>query len=302
MQQHNSSKWAILYGILILSARILAIGITIPAVSSANPKLLTSSENLLNCVGYRTSRDDIIFVSLKTGDRQPSQKLNLKVLDSDNNVLRAANDISDEISFLFTNLNNPIQIKEDTSFNFLDRFSPRRERDSKETPVDEKYGDLLDPYSGSSFIYICFDNLYYDRSWSFKPQTRDIDLRVQIKNATTLSQTNYNEFAKYFRRITLAEDRGAESSQDVRLDFTQKDFEEATNMLTVQLEKIREQLRSSEDILNTLKDHESRLRDVNEAIFAKYTTTSVAILASICVFGLLQVTYFKFYLKRKRII
>lgn len=301
---HSLTKltWAILHSIFFIITEICAIGITVPAISSANPKLLSSPENLLNCVGYRTSRDDLIFVSLRSGDRQPSQKLNLKVIDSDNNILRAANDISNEISFIFTNLNNPLQIQEDNLFNFLNKFNPRRENSRNEKVGDNKFGHLFEPSDGNSFIHICFDNIFYDRSWSFKRQTRDVDLRVQVKNATTLLQTNFNELAKYFRRISLAEDRKLEGALSIKTDFTEQDFEEATNMLAVQLDKISEQLKSSEDILNSLKEHESQLRDVNEAIFAKYTKTSVAILASICLFGFLQIAYFKFYLKRKRII
>lgn len=302
MHRPTWSVWAILYSIFLIVATTNAIGITVPAISSANPKLLSSSENLLNCVGYRTSKDDLVFVSLETGDRQPSQKLNLKVIDDHNNILRAADDIAYGISFIFTNLNNPIQIEEDNLFNFLNKFSPRKESTGIDKARDGKFGHLLDPSIGNSFIHICFDNIFYDRSWSFKKQTRDVDLRVQVKNATTLLQVDFNEFAKYFRRISLAEDKDLSLSPGTRTEFTQEHFEEATNLLAVQLDKISEQLKNSEDILNSLKDHESRLRDVNEAIFAKYTKTSIAILVSICLFGFLQIAYFKFYLKHKRII
>ncbi|GBL51967.1 hypothetical protein CJI97_004734 [Candidozyma auris] len=293
-------SWVVVFSILVFSTVTSSIGITVPAISSANVKSLSSSRNLLNCVGYRASKDDLIFVHLKTGERQTSQKLNLRVLDCDNNVLRAANDIVGDLSFIFTNLNSPLQIADDHHFNFLDRFNPRRDRARKDK-TEVKYGELLDSFAESSLVYICFDNVFYDRSWSFKQQTRDIDLRVQIKNASTVSNVNYNEFAKYFSRISLAEDRGT-SSAITKLEFTEEDFEEATSMLTAQLDKVSEQLKSSERILNTLKEHESHLRDVNEAIFAKYTTTSIAVLLSIVIFGLLQITFFKVYLKRKRIL
>lgn len=249
------------------------------------------------------STDDLIFVFLQTGDRQPSQKLNLRVFDSNNNILRTANDIAGEVSFIFTNLNNPLQIEDSNQFNFLEKFSPKRDKISKKiTNNNEKYGDLLNPYSGSSFINICFDNIFYDRSWNFKQQTRDVDLRVHIKNASSVLQFNYNEIAKYFTRLNLAEESNTGSTVRFKQEFTEKEFDEAAKILSAQLERISEQLRSSKEVLNTLREVESRLRDVNEAIFAKYTKTSIAVLASIFVFGLLQIVYFKFYLRRKQII
>lgn len=285
-------KVPVIIRVLLLVTCCMAIGMQIPPISSDESKHMSSLKNLRNCVGYRTSRDDLILVKIRSGDRVSSQHLNLRVFDSDNNILRSSDDISNDLSFIFTNLNNPVQIQEDKSYHILDRFRPRKEQ-------DPKVSELMNPYDGNSFVYICFDNLYYDKSWSFRKQNHDVDLQVQIRNATTLGEINYSEFAKYFSNLKPQVGSEAEGQKAA---FTQQNFEDAMKELNFQLDEISENLRSSSEILNTLKSNQASLRDANELIFSSYTKTSIVVFGSICAFGGAQMIYFMCFCKKRRIL
>lgn len=268
-----------------------AIGMRIPPTLTGDTKHYSSLKNLGNCLGYLTSKDDIILVTIASGDKLPSQQLNLHVFDSESNILRSSEDVSQEVTLIFTNLNNPVQL-EDTTHNILDRLNPNRPRDA--------YKELMDPHHGKSYIYICFDNIYHDKSWSFKKQSRDIDMRVQIRNMTTFKDTNYNNYAKHFNKVKS--DQTADENNEFKLDFNEEDFETAITQLTSLLKEVSDDLKSSQDTFNTLMEHEYKLRDANEAIYSGYTRISLIMIACICIFGLLQIVYFQCYFKRHKII
>lgn len=267
-----------------------AIGMTIQPTITGDRKKYSSINNLMNCLGYRTHKDDMIRVTIKSGDKIPSQQLNLNVFDSENNMLRSSLDISDELVFIFTNLNNPIQI-EDESSNILDRFSQKKPRDG--------INDLIDPLTGKSYVYICFDNIYHDKSWSYKKRARDVEMRVEIRNMTSFKNTDYNNYAKYFN---LKSDQEVDANNEYKQDFSETDFEAAIQNLKTLLNDVKEELKSTESVFGTLMEHESRLRDVNESIFSDYTRISVVLIACICMSCFFQLLYCKYYFKRRKII
>lgn len=271
---------------------MFSIGMSISPVVTGDKKRYASLDNLLHCISYKTSRDDIIMVTVNSGNRIASQLLNLHIFDSENNVLRSMEDMADEQTVMFANLNNPIQIEDSSSPNLLGLANKKAARDELK--------ELLSSHSGKSYVYICFDNIYYDKSWSFQKRDRDVHLTVHIRNMTTLKETNYNNYAKYFNQIKA--DTEADENNEFRQDFTEDDFDKAMNDLQTLLNEISEELRSTDRILQTLMEHEFKLRDVNEAIYEGYTRTAIMGIAAICLFGVVQLIYYKCYFKKRKLI
>lgn len=259
---------------------------TIPPVVTGDRKKYSSLNNLMNCIGYWTFKDDIILVTVKSGDRIASQQLNLNVFDSDNNKLRSIEDLADDKTFMFTNLNNPVQLSEHST--------PKRDKN--------EYEEFTDTRSGKSYIYICFDNIYFDKSWSFQKRSRDLMLQVSIRNMTLLQQTNYNKFAKYFNQVKDPKDSDVNANNEFQLDFSEQDFEKAMDQLQVLLNEVSEELRSTEGVVKLLMDNEFKLRDLNEEIFEEYTRTSLILFACICISGLCQIIYYKCYFTKRKLI
>lgn len=280
-----------LLALVLWVSPVLGIGMTIPPVLTGDKKKYSSLDNLLNCISYRTSKDDIIMVTVNSGDRIASQQLNLHVIDSENNVLRSMEDMADEQTIMFTNLNNPNQL-EDPYKNLLGLSKRKKTRD--------EYKDLMNPHSGKSYVYICFDNIYFDKSWSFQKRSRDLSMSVHIRNMTTLKETNYNNYAKYFN--LLKADPKADENNEFKLDFSEDDFEKAADQLQTLLNEISEELQSSYTTLQTLLEHEFKLRDVNEAIYEGYTRTAIMMITAICLFGAVQLIYYKCYFRSRKLI
>ncbi|OBA23913.1 hypothetical protein METBIDRAFT_76834 [Metschnikowia bicuspidata var. bicuspidata NRRL YB-4993] len=270
-------------------SHVFAIGLTIPPVVYSEQKHYSSLTNLLNCISYTTSKDDIIMVSVESGHKVPSQQLNLRVFDSEDNTLRSMQDISGEQSVIFTNLNNPIQIPQTEAKNLLGLKYRRQTKNI----ADELY------VSGMSQVHICFDNVYFDKSWSFRKSPRDVHLDVSIRNITTLKQTNYNNYAKYFIRPSNTDTNDDPVGDYSNYDFTENDFNNAVRNLQTLLNEVSEELKSSEGTLRNLQTLESELRNVNESIFESFTRTTLLIITTICVFGVAQLTYIRFLLKKR---
>ncbi|QBM86032.1 emp24/gp25L/p24 family/GOLD [Metschnikowia aff. pulcherrima] len=271
---------------------VMAIGMSIPPVVTGNLKQYSSLANLMNCVSYTTSKDDIIMLNIQSGDKLSSQQLNLRVFDSEDNTLRLMHDMSGEQSVIFTNLNNPIQIPQSDSKNRIGLANRRQVKQYQDDP----------DVSGKCQIHICFDNVYFDKSWSFQKRPREVHLSVSIRNITTLKQTNYNNYAKHFIRISSGDAENTEDSGETNYEFTENDFNKAVEYLQTLLNEVSEELRSSEGTLRTLQSLEVELRNVNESIFESFTRTSLMIIATICVFGLAQLAYIHFFLKRRKLL
>lgn len=278
--------WGLALSICISSC--LAIGMTIPPVVTGDQKKYSSLNNLMNCISYRTFKDDVILVTVDSGDRIGSQQLNLKVFDSENNILKSMEDMADEQTFMFTNLNNPTLLEN------IKNSNPKKPRDN--------YNDLMSVHSGKSYIYVCFDNIYFDKSWSFQKHSRDVMLHVSIRNITSLLQTNYNHYAKYFNQLNDPVDAKIDENNEFKLDFSEVDFDKAMDLLQTKLNEVSEELKSTEGIIKLLMDNESKLRDVNEAIYEDYTRTSIVLIACICIFGLCQIIYYKCYFTRRKLL
>lgn len=274
-------------------------------------KKYSSINNLLNCVSYPTVKDDIIILTVDSGEKIPSQVLNMNIFDSENNKIRYKGDISEEMNLIFTNLNNPLQINRNYADspdkrNILNKIHLGRNKEQ------ERVDELMNSDTGKSLIYICFDNLYLDKSWSFQPQDRDVEIFVDIKNMTTIKQTNYNLYAQYFKKFKYNSDQGVDAKNNekkskkegtdktLKKDFTQNDFENNIKLLESELSDIVENLKNSELILTNLMEQESKLRDANERIFSEYTKVSIIMIVAISIFGMAQLVYFRCYLKKRK--
>lgn len=274
-------------------------------------KKYSSINNLLNCVSYPTVKDDIIILTVDSGEKLPSQVLNMNIFDSENNKIRYKGDISEEMNLIFTNLNNPLQINRNYADspdkrNILNKIHLGRNKEQ------ERVDELMNSDTGKSLIYICFDNLYLDKSWSFQPQDRDVEIFVDIKNMTTIKQTNYNLYAQYFKKFKYNSDQGVDAKNNekkskkegtdktLKKDFTQNDFENNIKLLESELSDIVENLKNSELILTNLMEQESKLRDANERIFSEYTKVSIIMIVAISIFGMAQLVYFRCYLKKRK--
>ncbi|CAG90794.2 DEHA2G17226p [Debaryomyces hansenii CBS767] len=287
------------------------LGLIVTPHSVGDNKKYSSINNLLNCVSYPTVKDDIIILTVDSGEKLPSQVLNMNIFDSENNKIRYKGDISEEMNLIFTNLNNPSQINRNYADspdkrNILNKIHLGRNKEQ------ERVDELMNSDTGKSLIYICFDNLYSDKSWSFQPQDRDVEIFVDIKNMTTIKQTNYNLYAQYFKKFKYNSDQGVDAKNNekkskkegtdktLKKDFTQNDFENNIKLLESELSDIVENLKNSELILTNLMEQESKLRDANERIFSEYTKVSIIMIVAISIFGMAQLVYFRCYLKKRK--
>lgn len=286
--------------LLAWANQVVALGMIIPPVATGDKRKYSGINNLLNCVSYRTRKDDIIMARIDSGDRISLQKLNLHVFDSDNNVLRTMDNMAGEQTIMFTNLNNPVQLEQHlaSGLDLLSRKLGEKIHHNKNKPRDAQYDADMIPHIGKSYVYICFDNIYYDKSWSFQRSPREVTLTVDIRDINTLKETNYANYARYFK-----DEKKAESGHDLDTsNFNERDFESAVDKLLAMLHQVLEEIQSSTAVSESLKVRQSELRNVNEAIYETYMQTTVIILSCICVFGLVQVIYIRFYLKLKKLI
>ena len=284
---------------------------SIPPISQDDKDHYSGLNYLDNCLSYHTSNNDLIMVTVLLGERLPSQSLNLKVFDSEDNLLRYSNNIMGEINLILKNLNNPdyylsegsrdvaeseaslkptpskVPNKRDQLIDKLPGFHPSRSNDAK-------LNELLNNDKGKNLIYVCFDNIYSDKSWSFQPQIKDIDLHVNLRDVSALKETNYNLYSKYFNKF-----RSSIQSDTPSLLMEEKDFDEQIEVIENEIHNVVQNLKNSELILQNLLDQEWKLRDVNETIFAGYTRISIILLVTILVMGLFQIAYFGFYFKRR---
>ncbi|CAK7901109.1 hypothetical protein CAAN1_06S02498 [[Candida] anglica] len=334
---------------LLLVSQVAALGLTIEPTLAGDKRKYSGLQNLHNCISYPTVRDDIIMVRINSGDRIASQKLNLNIFDSENNKIRFKKDISQEINLIFTNLNSPsvvnTEVKQGSSkrsniFNRLhhlvaqgstsenDNTNIDKGVDAANANADSPATDPADQHiynnKGKSLIYICFDNIYTDRSWSFHAQSRDIELFTEIKTFSSIKETNYNNYAHYFNKVSKkggsnqegsnqegSNQEGSEDSSDnsngptgarVPQEFTQEDFEAQISTLEHELQEVSNALTASSNVLSQLLEHESHLRDTNEEIFAGYTKFSIMMLVSIPICALFQLLYSRYYLKKRKVL
>lgn len=269
---------------------VVAIGLSIPPVLTGDKKRYSTPHNLANCISYLTSKDDIITVKIKAGEKQTSQVLNLNVFDSQKNVLRTLEDLEQDQVVMFTNLDYQATPEEKKRKRFLE-VQDKTEQDDI---------DLLPLVPEKTYVHICFDNIYSDRSWSFQKQPRDLSLTVDIRSLASLKKTNYKIYAKYFTQNS--ESAKMRDDLDFEFDFTQESFESAVKKLQVELNEVSEELKQSLEVVQNLKFHERRLRDMNEEIFENYMRTSVLLLCTIAGLGMIQLFYYKFYFKRRKLI
>lgn len=276
--------------LLALLPCAVSIGISVPPVLIGDKKKYSSPRNLENCVSYLTSKDDIITVTIKSGDKLTSQLLNLNVFDSQKNALRSLEDLSGDQMVMFTNLGY-----QDTSPD----HSWKRLLDFHDKKTDEFY-DQLPLVPEKTYVHICFDNVYSDKSWSFQKQPRELSMTIDIRSLASLRNTNYKEYAKHFTKISDTENNDEDAAVD--RDFSEENFESAIKKLEHLLNEVSEELKDSQIVAQNLKRSERRLRDLNEKIFENYIKTATLLLFTIASLGLIQLSYYKFYFKRRKLI
>lgn len=278
---------ALLVWLLAYLPAVLAIGLSIPPVLIGDKKRYSSPLNLANCVSYLTSKDDIITVTIKAGDKLNSQLLNLNVFDSQKNTLRFLEDLEHNQMVMFTNLDYQLSGQDHHWKRLLDFHREKKPQEGI---------DLLPSVPDKTYVHICFDNIYLDKSWSFQKQPRELIINVDIKSLTALKKTNYKKYAKYFSHFLESDDI------ETDFDFSEENFESAVKKIENLLNEVSEELDASLKIVQNLKVHERRLRDLNEEIFENYIKTSTLLLFTIGSLGLIQLFYYKFYFKRRKLI
>lgn len=276
---------------------IVALGLIIPPIKVGDKGSYASLKNTVNCVKYKSNKDDIVFITLKTGDRQHNQMLDVIVLDEQNNNLRQLTDVSNDINIIFSNMNGENELDQEIAL---------------------KRGEKRDLVESSDF-YICFNNIFTDKSWSFQPQPKELELFVDIKNMTTIKQYNYKSLGKYFNRLKFEHyDQDQDDQQKInnlgeeqikpkkmvplKHVFSESDWINEINFLSTELNNIVASLKESEMILTDLSQQEVSLRNVNEDIFSNYTKTVIALYVIICVIGALQLLYYRWLLKKRKVL
>lgn len=264
---------------------VSAIGMFIDPIQRSDKSKYSSLKNLKHCLSYATTNDELILIKVRPGEKLPSQSLNLKIFDSEDNVLRIQNDVSQEVSLILKNLNSPLQPKQSRS-NIIDRLSNFGSKDP------EKLNALLESGKGKNLIYVCFDNIYSDKSWSFSPKTYEILVDVNLRDVSAMKNTDYNLYSKYFNKFISGEDHHIK-------DMNENDFDNEINVVENELNNVVENLQNSELLLKNILQQESKLRDANEEIYSAYTISSIIILIVIGLFGISHTMYLRYYLKRK---
>ncbi|KAI5955265.1 hypothetical protein KGF54_001826 [Candida jiufengensis] len=285
----SQSKTITLFILLFLIPSITsAIGLTISPIKNikSNQKKLSSLKNLQNCLSYEVESNDILFLSINPIENLPSQEINLKIMDSQGNILRNQPNLSKfnkVLEFIINSNNNEVTSESDN------------ELDIRSNTKIENQPKLR------NFIHVCFDNLYNDLSWSFQPQDFEIEMDINIKNDIKL--TNYKIYKNFFSNINTNTEEGSSSQeQDYnKIQINEEIFDSKMNSISLELNSMVDKLIESDLILQDLLNQEFKLRDVNEEIFSGYNFISVFLCLTIFICGLVQLVFFKCYLKRKNI-
>lgn len=249
-------------------------------------------KNLKHCIGYATNDNELIMIKVSSGERLPSQTLNLKVIDLENNLLRFTDDLAGETTMILKNLNNaPTYLDPNGKrSNIIDRLSFGLSKVADQ----QKAQTLLNNDKGKNMVYVCFDNIINDKSWSFEASPREVILNVHLRDISKMKETNYNIYSKYFQKFQENENE----AQKLK-DMNEEQFEQEIGVVENELQNVIESLENSEIILTSLIEQESKLRDTNEQIYTHYTIYAIVIIITIGLFGLFQTFYFKRYLKTK---
>jgi hypothetical protein len=322
---------------------IYCLGITVAPIKIGDSKAVSLLSNTINCISYISSKDDIILITLKLGDKIASQHLNVIVIDEFDNKLRQLSDISHDVNIIFSNLNSQYKTDGDR-ISIRNIFSNSDNKEVREVNENDEVLELSESFSNAmlkrevpssqdtSKFYVCFDNIYTDKSWSFHPKPREVELFVDIKNMTTIKHYNYHAMGKYFNRLKFEHfnndendnteeknknsntDNNEKSNNNVKVSkngkkliplthsFSERDWLQEINFLNTELNSIVESLHESERILQDLTDQESILRDTNEEIYSNYTKIVGFLYVFICSLGLVQLIYYKWLLRKQKVL
>lgn len=286
----------------LLPALVSALGVSVPAIRVDDTAKLSSKLHLDRCVSYYVAPHQYVSVSIDAGDRHSSQALNVIVVDQENNLLRSQLNVAKQVSFIFTNLNSD-HIADPSASRLLyisKRFKipgwahsakdKAKEQDHEKEKANKKDAKSSAPLQNEDHrVYICFDNIYTDKSWAFKPQEWELDLEVVIKTREQLATRDYTAYADSFKQFRHNDGH----------EFTKSDFDSSMASLRSQLDSVSQSLASSDQALILLKQYESSLRDTNESIYYLYTRFNVAIVILLVVTGLLQISNVTIILRAK---
>ncbi|KAI5966119.1 hypothetical protein CANMA_003365 [Candida margitis] len=221
---------------------------------------LPSLDNLQQCLSYELGTNEVLFLTIKSIEHLQSQDLNLLILDSMGNKLRDQPNLQ--------KFSSPIELI----------INPQGVADDEEASAPLQDRDL----APSKLVHICFYNTFNDLSWSFQPRTYEVEMTVNIKD--DIRSTDYQMYKQFFAYLDK--------------DLTEGEFDNKMNMVALDLDNIVAKLHNSDDVLKELLDHEFKLRDVNEEIFSGYTFISIVLCSTIFVCGVIQLVYFKLFLRK----
>ena len=271
-----------LFAFLLLLPSANAIGVMIPPIKNLSKDKKSSLKNLQNCVSYETTKKDIMFVTISNVEQFTSQSLNLLILDDQGNTLRNQQDIGKfnrEVELLITNLES------------LKSIVLEEKREEGKANSNNNVEEIA---KDTKMIHVCFDNVYSDLSWSFQPRIFEFEVTVNIKN--DIESTDYGMYRQYF---TYLQD---ENSKEGQAEINAMSFEAKMLLVEMDLQTVVDKLLELDETLKLLMENEFKLRDANEEIFSGYTLISIVLCVTILVCGLLQLIYFKFYLRRKNVL
>ncbi|CAN3371782.1 hypothetical protein DIURU_002995 [Diutina rugosa] len=263
---------------LLLAVGVWGLGLEVPPVKQGDRARYSSINNLANCVGYETEPDEIVVLMVSSGDVLTSQDLAIKVFDDQDNLLQYQRQLEGDKTFIFSQVHGAWTQQESSSDIQLKRGK-------------SESGDDEDNTKPSSRIYVCFDNIYTDKSWSFTPQVHEVEIQVDIKTRETIAKTNYDSYAQYFDALRRNHEGISEEA-----------FDDQMNIVQAELASVINTLDNSGKILEELIENESALRNTNERIFEDYTGRHIVLYAVIGFVGLAQVLYLYRYFRKTNIV
>lgn len=253
---------------------VRGLGCVVPPVKEGDRNHYLGLKHLENCIGYPTVANDIVFVNINAGLLPQSQFLKVKVIDENNNLLLHQDRVEGETMFIFSNVNGGLEMKS----GYMDQLK-RIVQSEEEDMIKE------------TMVYVCFDNIYTDKLWSFKPVDREVRLDVEVKTSDLIKKTNYQSYVQYFQAL-----------QQLEHGVTEDDFEQQMQIVSTDLASVSSNLDNSKTILEDLMSMERQLRDTNEQIFADFTKALIGLTVAIAVIGFVQVGYLRIYFKKKKLV
>lgn len=263
---------------MLLAVGVWGLGLEIPPVKQGDRSHYLSIKNLANCVGYELEPDEIVVLLVRLGEGLASQDLAIKVFDDKDNLLQYQRLLEGDKTFIFS------QVQGAWTQQALSLAIQLKRGKLLGTNTDDDDQPLL-------MMYVCFDNIYTDKLWSFTPQPHEVEILVDIKTRETIQKTNYNSYAQYFDALRRSQDAVSEQA-----------FEDQINIVQAELVSVINTLDNLGKILEDLINNERELRNTNEQILEDYTDRHIVLYSVIGFVGVAQMLYLYRYFKKTNIV